>query len=146
MMQETLPAPAAETTSVTEPAVNSSKEELEIAVRSMGGGMWAWLLQRITAGVLIFGLTSHLIATHVLAIGELSGANIEKRLATAFFVAVDVSLLTAGVFHALNGVRMVVLDYWLRSRSQVAALTAALWVLGLCLFLYGLWALWPWIG
>lgn len=108
--------------------------------------MWAWLLQRITAGVLLFGLTSHLVATHVMAIGQLSDSNIALRLASSFFVVVDVSLLAAGVFHGLNGVRMVILDYGLRTRSRQRALSGTLWLIGIAVFIYGMWALWPWIG
>ena len=146
MANQTMPAPAADVTTEAWPAPSVRDEPRETALRATRGGMWAWLLQRVTAGVLIFGLASHLIATHILAIGELSDSTIAQRLASSFFVVVDVSLLAAGVFHAFNGVRMVVLDYWLRSRSGQRALTVTLWLLGVCLFIYGLWALWPWIG
>ena len=36
------------------------------------GGMWAWLLQRVTAVVLIVGLLTHLVATHIFNLGHLS--------------------------------------------------------------------------
>jgi hypothetical protein len=38
------------------------------------------------------------------------------------------------------------MDYWFSSRSRALALTAGLWVVGLAFFVYGIWALWPWIG
>jgi succinate dehydrogenase cytochrome b556 subunit len=109
------------------------------------GGVWAWLFQRITAVLLIIGFTSHLISTHIQAIGELNYRNIETRLGSAFFVVMDVMLLAAVLYHALNGVRMVVLDYWCAARSRRTALAVFLWVVGLAAFAYGLWALWPWI-
>jgi succinate dehydrogenase / fumarate reductase, membrane anchor subunit len=113
---------------------------------SSSGGMWSWLLQRVTAVVLIVGLLTHLVSTHIFNLGHLSFLNIGDRLGSTFFVVVDVSLLAAAIFHGLNGARMVVLDYWLQTRASRRALTIALWALGSVTFVYGLWALWPWIS
>ncbi len=110
------------------------------------GGMWAWLFQRVTAVVLIVGLMTHLIATHILNLGHLSFLNISARLGSSFFVVIDVSLLAASIFHGLNGARMVVLDYWLQSVAARRTLAIALWVFGSATFVYGMWALWPWIS
>ena len=109
------------------------------------GGMWAWLFQRVTAVLLLFGLVVHLSATHIFAIGKLDFANITDRLGHTFFLVVDVVVLAAGLYHALNGARMVVLDYWLAGRTGRLTFTVVLWVVGLAVFAYGLWALWPWI-
>jgi len=110
------------------------------------GGMWAWLFQRITAVVLIVGLLTHLVATHIFNLGHLSFLNIGDRLGSTFFVVIDVSLLAASIFHGLNGARMIVLDYWLTSRAARRTLSLVLWVFGSAVFVYGMWALWPWIS
>lgn len=109
------------------------------------GGMWLWMLQRISAAVLLFGLITHLIATHILSIGELSYDNIAERLQSGFFITVDILLLAASVFHALNGTRMVLLDYFFKEFTHRRILDLVLLVFGLAAFVYGLWALWPWI-
>ena len=110
------------------------------------GGMWAWLFQRVTAVLLIVCLAIHLILTHIANIGQIDMANIASRLAHGGLTAVDIILLAAGIFHALNGLRMVLMDYWFSSRARALALTAGLWVVGLAFLGYGIWALWPWIG
>jgi len=110
------------------------------------GGMWAWLFQRVTAVVLIVGLLTHLVATHLFNLGHLSFLNIGDRLGSTFFVVIDVSLLAASIFHGLNGARMIVLDYWLETRASRRALSLFLWVFGSAVFVYGMWALWPWIS
>lgn len=110
------------------------------------GGMWSWLFQRITAVLLIVTLAIHLIFTHILGIGDISYDTIGERLAHAGFIAVDVILLAAGTFHALNGLRMVLMDYWFTSRTRALSLTIVLWVVGVAALVYGIWALWPWIG
>lgn len=150
MAEQTIASPA----SPSSPSLTKSSgshgsrtwnQSSKAAIDATRGGVWAWLFQRITAGVLIFGRGSHLVATRIMAIGELSDSNIAQRLASAFFVVVDVSLLAAALYHALNGVRMVVFDYWFRARFSRAVLAAALWAIGVIFFVYGMWALWPWI-
>ena len=110
------------------------------------GGMWAWLFQRITAVVLIICLMTHLVAEHIFGLGHLSYLNISHRLSSDAFRVVDISLLAAAIYHGLNGARMVVLDYWLATRASRRALSVVLWVFGAAVFVYGMWALWPWIS
>jgi succinate dehydrogenase hydrophobic membrane anchor protein len=110
------------------------------------GGMWSWLFQRITAVLLIVCLAIHLIFTHILSIGDVTYDTIGKRMAHAGFTAMDLILLAAGIYHALNGLRMVLMDYWFSSRKRALALSVVLWVVGLAAMGYGTWALWPWIG
>jgi len=110
------------------------------------GGMWAWLFQRITAVLLIVCLAIHLLFTHILNIGELDYENVANRLAHGTLTAVDIILLAAALYHALNGFRMVLMDYWFTSRTRALALTVVLWVVGVAFMAYGTWALWPWIS
>jgi succinate dehydrogenase / fumarate reductase cytochrome b subunit len=108
--------------------------------------MWSWLFQRITAVLLIVCLAIHLIYTHILGIGDINYNTIGERLAHAGFTAVDIILLASVLFHALNGLRMVLMDYWFTARNRALALTIILWVVGLAFMGYGTWALWPWIS
>ena len=138
-------SPAPSTGAAANPASATGRMSPSV-LDSSRGGMWGWLLQRVTAVVLIVGLMTHLIATHIFNLGHLSYLNIGDRLGSSFFVVIDISLLAAAIFHGLNGARMVVLDYWLETRASRLALTIALWVFGSVTFVYGLWALWPWIS
>ena len=79
------------------------------------GGMWPWLGQRVTAVLVIVTIMVHLVLTHYIAIGQLSFANIGDRLAGGAVLVNDIVLLVAVVYHALNGLRMVVLDWGLAS-------------------------------
>ena len=108
--------------------------------------MWLWLLQRVSAVILLVSLITHLVATHLLNMGKLSYDNIGQRLASGFFITMDILLLAAAIFHALNGTRMVLLDYWFAERRTRRMLDTALLVIGAAAFGYGLWALWPWIS
>ena len=115
------------------------------AIEGGRGGMWLWLLQRVSAVVLLVALITHLVATHLFNLGKLSYDNIGQRLTSGFFITIDILLLAAAIFHALNGSRMVLLDYWFSEARTRRYLDGALLAFGLAAFGYGLWALWPWI-
>ena len=65
----------------------------------------------------------HLVLTHYIAIGQLSFANIGDRLAGGAVLVNDIVLLVAVVYHALNGLRMVVLDWGSRAAAGGASST-----------------------
>ena len=110
------------------------------------GGMWPWLGQRVTAVVIIVTIMVHLVLTHFVAIGELSYDNIGERLASGAVLVNDVLLLVAVVYHALNGVRMVALDWGLSGAGARRGFDLFLWVVGVVAIVYGIWALWVWVS
>jgi len=110
------------------------------------GGMWPWLGQRVTAVVILVTIMVHLVLTHYVAIGQLSYDNIGARLATTAVLVNDILLLLAVVYHALNGVRMVLLDYGFKGTGARHWLAAALWIFGSLAAAYGIWALWVWVS
>jgi succinate dehydrogenase hydrophobic anchor subunit len=113
-------------------------------IDSHHGGMWPWLGQRATAVLVIITIIVHLVLTHYIGIGKLSFDNIASRLGNAAVFINDVVLLLAVVFHGLNGLRMVVLDYGLRSAGSRKAFGVALWLVGIAAAVYGVWAIWIW--
>jgi len=145
MSVETAAPPRQSRRSNTVQGPPSSARMSQTTLGQSAGGVWAWLFQRITAVVLLYGMAVHLISTHILAIGQLDFGNIADRLGSTFFTVTDVVLLAAVLYHALNGARMVVLDYWLAGRTGRLTFTVVLWLVGVGVFGYGLWALWPWI-
>jgi len=110
------------------------------------GGMWPWLGQRVTAVVIIVTIMVHLVLTHFVAIGQLSYDNIGERLASTVVLVNDVLLLVAVVYHALNGVRMVAIDWGLSGAGARRAFDVFLWVVGIAGLIYGIWALWVWVS
>ncbi len=110
------------------------------------GGMWPWLGQRVTAVLVIVTIMVHLVLTHYVAIGELSFDNIGERLAGGVVLVNDIVLLVAVVYHALNGLRMVVLDWGLSNVAGRRVFDAVLWLVGIATVAYGIWALWVWVS
>ncbi|MBI5253723.1 MAG: succinate dehydrogenase, cytochrome b556 subunit [Euryarchaeota archaeon] len=95
-------------------------------------GMWSWLLERITGVLLVFYLFVHLWSRHFagkLAVIDATAA----RLQTPFF---NLTLLALVLFHGLNGIRVVLIDFGLSARAQRFVFWA-LMVLGFVMFLAG---------
>jgi succinate dehydrogenase / fumarate reductase cytochrome b subunit len=71
-------------------------------------GMWAWLLFRISGLILVFYLGAHII---VISTGHFDQLD---RLMKAFdnpvLVLADLALVVAVLYHALNGVRIILMD------------------------------------
>jgi succinate dehydrogenase hydrophobic anchor subunit len=116
------------------------------ALDAARGGLWPWLGQRVTAVLVIVTILIHLVLTHYVAIGELSYDNIGERLAATAVLVNDIVLLVAVVFHGLNGLRMVVLDWGLSSSGGRRAFDVVLWLVGIGAVIFGIWALWVWVS
>lgn len=116
------------------------------ALDTARGGMWPWLGQRVTAVLVIVTIMVHLVLTHYIAIGELSYENIGERVGAAAVLVNDLVLLFAVVYHALNGLRMVVLDWGLTGSGARRAFDVVLWLAGIAAVIFGTWALWVWVS
>jgi succinate dehydrogenase hydrophobic anchor subunit len=114
------------------------------------GGMWPWLGQRVTAVLVLVTIMVHLVLTHYMSIdgsiSKLSFENIGDRLAGGVVLVNDIVLLVAVVFHGLNGLRMVVLDWGLSNVAGRRVFDAVLWLVGIVTIVYGIWALWAWVS
>lgn len=99
-------------------------------------GMWSWLLQRVTGVLLVFYLFLHLYVLHFAGEGATTFDAIAARLRTPFFKFFDLTLLALVIFHGLNGVRAVLIDFGLSAGAQ----RIVFWVLmalGFAMFLAG---------
>ncbi len=90
-----------------------------------------WLLQRITAVLLVVFLGLHLWAS-----------NFATGWAALLRAGVDLSLLALALFHGLNGVRTIVLDFGI-SLAARRFLSVSLTMIGVAALLFGLYGFWP---
>ena len=76
-------------------------------------GMWAWLLFRISGVILVFYLGAHIIITSMGQVG--ADGETYNNLMTAFdhpiAIILDLLLVAAVLYHALNGVRIILMDF-----------------------------------
>src|SRR2546425_378787 len=99
-----------------------------------------WYLQRITGVLLLILLVAHFCVEHYMAAplrrGELTYHVILSRISNPYWQAIDIAFLLIALYHGLNGVRGIILDYSKISRRTARLCTAALVLVGL------IWAYW----
>ena len=98
-------------------------------------GMLAWALFRLSGIALVVYL-----AMHITVISSLSNPDTFNRtmklLGIWYFRALEIGLLLVVVYHALNGIRIFVVDFWNGSLYQ-ARLFWILMAVGAVIFLAG---------
>lgn len=106
---------------------------------------WLWFLQRLSAVLLVLVLSLHLYQVHYAELGKpILFTGVALRLKNILLLTVDSSLLFLGLFHGLNGLRAVLLDYsfFYKYERQIAWL---LTLIGLLFFIWGVRGLWAFI-
>jgi len=77
-----------------------------------GEGQWSWLLHRITGiGVFVFLLT-HILDTAMIGWGPRAYNDVMAVFRHPLFRVGEVVLAGAVLYHALNGVRIIIIDFW----------------------------------
>jgi succinate dehydrogenase / fumarate reductase cytochrome b subunit len=115
---------------------------MEIEKAPAGTGVWAWLLQRITAVLIGVFIIAHIWALHFASRGPdpITFESVRLRLSNPWFQALDILLLATAIYHSLNGARAVLLDLGvgIKSRRRMDSILVAL---GMIAFAYGVVAL-----
>lgn len=81
-------------------------------------GEWAWLLHRITGIGLTAYLFLHISTLRTLTEGEAAYNEKAATFLTPFFKFAEWALFSLVIFHALNGIRIVLVDFAGASRYQ----------------------------
>ena len=77
-----------------------------------GEGQWSWMLHRVTGvGVLLF-LLAHILDTALIALGPEHYNAIIAIYRLPVFRVGEVALVAMVLYHALNGIRIVIIDFW----------------------------------
>lgn len=95
----------------------------------MKGSLWAWIIQRFSAVVLVVLVSVHFGIMHFVdPTVEITFADSSLRLQGLLYFLVDSGMLTLGLFHGLNGVRAVIIDYWPNARKAAGVVLTAVWL------------------
>ena len=71
--------------------------------------LWSWLGQRISAIIIAILLTIHIIAIPF-SDKKISFSFVSERLSHAEWLIIDILLLTACIYHGLNGLYSITID------------------------------------
>ena len=106
-------------------------------------GMWSWVLHRITGATIFFFLFVHVLDTALVRVSPQAYNEVIETYKTPIVGLMEIGLVAAVLYHALNGIRVILIDFWQqgpRYQRQMLAvavgvfavvLIAALGVLGM---------------
>jgi succinate dehydrogenase / fumarate reductase cytochrome b subunit len=94
-------------------------------------GMWSWVLHRITGVMIFFFLFAHVIDTAMVRVSPEAYNTAVETYKNPVVGLMEVGLVAAVLFHALNGIRVVLVDFWAngpRYQRQMSYAVVGVWV------------------
>ncbi len=95
------------------------------------GGMWSWVLQRITGVAVFFFLFVHVLDTALVRVSPHNYDLVIASYKTPIVNLMEVGLVGAVLYHALNGIRVILVDFWSKGPKYQKSM---LWVIGIIWF------------
>jgi succinate dehydrogenase / fumarate reductase cytochrome b subunit len=74
--------------------------------------MWSWVLHRITGVAIFFFLLVHVLDTALVRVSPEAYNSVIATYKTPLIGLGELGLVAAILFHALNGVRVILIDFW----------------------------------
>jgi succinate dehydrogenase / fumarate reductase cytochrome b subunit len=110
---------------------------------NMKTGMWAWVGHRLTGLALVAYVFLHLsfISTASMAEGGADFDALMEITSKPLFVAMDFLLVIVVIYHAMNGLRVVLFDLGIGIRRQKLVFWITM-AISAVLIVGGLWAIW----
>ncbi|MGW4088655.1 succinate dehydrogenase, cytochrome b556 subunit [Nocardia sp. NPDC004750] len=75
-------------------------------------GMWSWALHRITGVTIFFFLFVHVLDTALVRVSPDTYNEAIETYKTPIVALMEMGLVVVVLFHALNGVRVILVDFW----------------------------------
>lgn len=94
-------------------------------------GMWSWVLHRITGIAIFFFLLVHVLDTSLIRVSPEAYNAVLGTYKNPIMGLGETVLVVAIVFHALNGLRIILIDFWqvgTRYHRLMFWTVVALWV------------------
>ena len=77
-----------------------------------GEGMWSWVAHRITGVAVFFFLLVHVLDTALVRVSPDAYDAVIASYKTPIVNLMEVGLVGAVLYHALNGIRIILVDFW----------------------------------
>lgn len=98
-------------------------------------GMWSWVLHRITGVAIFFFLLVHILDTALVRVSPEAYNAVISTYQTPIMGLGETALVAAIVFHAFNGIRIILIDFWNAKYQKVMFyVVIGLWVVTMLAF------------
>ena len=74
--------------------------------------MWSWVLHRISGATIFFFLFVHVLDTALVRVGPQQYNEVIATYKTPIVGLMEFGLVAAVLFHGLNGIRVILIDFW----------------------------------
>jgi succinate dehydrogenase / fumarate reductase cytochrome b subunit len=94
--------------------------------------MWSWVAHRITGVLTFFFLFAHVLDTALVRVSPEAYNEVIETYKTPLVNLVEVGLVGAVLYHALNGIRVMLVDFWAkgpRYQKQMLWTILVVWLL-----------------
>jgi succinate dehydrogenase / fumarate reductase cytochrome b subunit len=81
-------------------------------------GMWSWVLHRITGVAIFFFLLVHVLDTSLVRVSPEAYNSVIATYKTAIIGLGELGLVAAILYHSLNGVRIILIDFWRKGAKK----------------------------
>jgi succinate dehydrogenase / fumarate reductase cytochrome b subunit len=75
-------------------------------------GMWAWVLHRISGATIFFFLFVHVLDAAMLRVSPQTYNGVIHEYQAPIVGLMEYGLVAAVLFHGLNGIRVILIDFW----------------------------------
>jgi succinate dehydrogenase / fumarate reductase cytochrome b subunit len=75
-------------------------------------GMWTWVLHRISGVAILFYLFAHVVDQALLLVSPESYNRVIDTYRNPLVGLLEIGLAVIIIFHALNGLRIILFDFW----------------------------------
>src|ERR1700684_620900 len=127
------------TTTSANPATPEGSSRLRRLRRTLyrgDPGMWSWVLHRITGATIFFFLFIHVLDTALVRVSPQAYDEVISTYKTPIVGLMEFGLVAAVLYHALNGVRVILIDFWAQGTRYQRLM---LWAIGVV----WLWVVFP---
>ncbi|BDZ37716.1 succinate dehydrogenase, cytochrome b556 subunit [Microbacterium suwonense] len=94
-------------------------------------GMWSWVLHRITGVAIFFFLLVHVLDTALIRVSPEAYNAVIGTYKNPIMALGEVVLVAGIVFHAMNGLRIILVDFWSKGakyQRQLFWIVIGVWV------------------
>jgi len=100
-------------------------------------GMTAYFIQRVTGLLLLFYLLVHVHTVHEISGGPVAFNHAMDAFKNPLFRLLEIGLLGIVILHALNGIRIMAIDFGVATRHQKRLFWGLAVVIGTLIFIAG---------
>jgi succinate dehydrogenase / fumarate reductase cytochrome b subunit len=90
--------------------------------------MWSWVLHRITGATIFFFLFVHVLDTALVRVSPQAYNEVIETYKTPIVGLMELGLVVAVLYHALNGIRVILIDFWSQGTRYQRLM---LWAIGI---------------